>query len=143
MGGTVDRRAMLGALVRWTVPTVVTFTLGARILEAKASCPPCQTRQGGNCRACSVGTILACNCEPCLGPPYCAAVGPVAPAFPATQPTGQERNALADALRARRLAELQAGSTTFPDPFAGGARAAPAPSLFERLAPDTTAWRRP
>lgn len=79
--GDMTRRELLGTVARWTVPTVVTISLGARGLAA-ASCPPCQKRVGGLCRACSVSAILNCQCEPCLGPPYCSAVGPVAPAQP-------------------------------------------------------------
>jgi len=75
----MTRRELLDTLARWSVPTVVTITLGARGLAA-ASCPPCQKKQGGVCRACTLSQILNCQCEPCLGPPYCSAVGPVAPA---------------------------------------------------------------
>jgi len=79
--GDMTRRELLGTLARWTVPSVVTITLGARGLAA-ASCPPCQKKTGGTCRACSMSQILNCQCEPCLGPPYCSAVGPVAPVQP-------------------------------------------------------------
>ncbi len=79
--GDMTRRELLDALARWSVPSVVTITLGARGLAA-ASCPPCQRKQGATCRACSMGQILNCQCEPCLGPPYCSAVGPVAPVQP-------------------------------------------------------------
>jgi len=79
--GEISRRELLDTLARWSVPTVVTITLGARGLAA-ASCPPCQKKQGGVCRACTLSQILNCQCEPCLGPPYCSAVGPVAPAQP-------------------------------------------------------------
>jgi len=78
----ISRREVLGTAVRWTVPTVLTMTLGATALEAKASCPPCQKKVGAVCRACTISQMLNCQCEPCLGPPYCAAVGPVAPAIP-------------------------------------------------------------
>jgi hypothetical protein len=57
-------------VARWSVPTVVTITLGARPLAA-VSCPPCTKMSGGKCRACTISEILNCNCEPCLGPPYC------------------------------------------------------------------------
>jgi hypothetical protein len=79
--GQMTRRELLDTLARWTVPTVVTITLGTRGLAA-ASCPPCQKKVGAVCRACSMSQILNCQCEPCLGPPYCSAVGPVAPAQP-------------------------------------------------------------
>ena len=79
--GGMTRRELLDTLARWTVPSVVTISLGARGLAA-ASCPPCQKKTGGTCRACSVSQILNCQCEPCLGPPYCTAVGPVAPVQP-------------------------------------------------------------
>ena len=79
---TLSRREILGTMARWTVPTVLTMTLGARVLEAKASCPPCQKKIGLSCRACTISQMLNCSCEPCLGPPYCAAVGPVAPSNP-------------------------------------------------------------
>ncbi len=77
-GGMMDRRELIAALARWSVPTVVTLTLGARALHA-ASCPPCTKRVSGVCKACSTSQILNCQCEPCLGPPYC--VTPAAPAF--------------------------------------------------------------
>jgi hypothetical protein len=79
--GDMTRRELLDTLARWTVPSVVTISLGARGLAA-ASCPPCQKKQGATCRACSMSQILNCQCEPCLGPPYCSAVGPVAPVQP-------------------------------------------------------------
>lgn len=68
----LSRRELLGALARWSVPTVVTVALGTRPLLAQApSCPPCTKRSGGKCRSCSVSQTLNCQCEPCLGPPYC------------------------------------------------------------------------
>ncbi|OGU02656.1 MAG: hypothetical protein A2085_08265 [Gemmatimonadetes bacterium GWC2_71_10] len=73
----LTRRELVGALARWTVPTVVTITLGSRSLLAMApSCPPCTKRTAGKCKACSVSQILNCQCEPCLGPPYCTGAGP-------------------------------------------------------------------
>ncbi len=78
--GGMDRRELIAALARWSVPTVVTLSLGARALHA-ASCPPCTKRTGGTCKACSTSQILNCQCEPCLGPPYCAAAVPAPPAF--------------------------------------------------------------
>ncbi len=73
----LTRRELVGALARWTVPTVVTITLGSRSLLAMVpSCPPCTKRTAGKCKACSVSQILNCQCEPCLGPPYCTGAGP-------------------------------------------------------------------
>ena len=69
--GGMDRRELLSALARWTVPTVVTLSLATRSAQA-ASCPPCTKKQpGGACRACTMNQMLNCQCEPCLGPPYC------------------------------------------------------------------------
>jgi hypothetical protein len=70
-GAGVSRREMLGTLARWTVPTVLTLTLATR-RAAAASCPPCTKRTGGRCRACTMNQILNCQCEPCLGAPYCS-----------------------------------------------------------------------
>ena len=69
--GGMDRRELLSALARWTVPTVVTLSLATRTAQA-ASCPPCTKNQSGSCRACTMRQMLNCQCEPCLGPPYCA-----------------------------------------------------------------------
>jgi hypothetical protein len=62
---------MLGTLARWTAPTVLTLTLATRRVAA-ASCPPCTRRTGNHCRACTMNQILNCQCEPCLGAPYCS-----------------------------------------------------------------------
>lgn len=70
--GDVSRREMLGALARWSVPTVLTMTLITRQAQAAASCPPCTQKTGGRCRSCTMNQILNCQCEPCLGAPYCA-----------------------------------------------------------------------
>jgi len=70
-GGGVSRREMLGTLGRWTVPTVLTVALATR-RAAAASCPPCTRPTGGRCRACTMNQILNCQCEPCLGAPYCS-----------------------------------------------------------------------
>lgn len=70
--GGLSRREVLSALARWTVPTVVTLTLGARAAQAAASCPPCTKKVSGVCRACTVNQIMSCQCEPCLGPGYCS-----------------------------------------------------------------------
>lgn len=72
LAGDVGRREMLGALARWTVPTVLTMTLVTRQAQAVASCPPCTQKTGGRCRSCTMNQILNCQCEPCLGAPYCA-----------------------------------------------------------------------
>jgi hypothetical protein len=76
--GDVSRRAMLESLARWTVPTVLTIALASRTAAA-ASCPPCTRKTGGRCRACTMNQILNCQCEPCLGAPYCSG-GAAAPA---------------------------------------------------------------
>jgi len=83
-GASVSRREMLGALVRWTAPTVLTLTLATR-RAAAASCPPCTKRSGGRCRACTMNQILNCQCEPCLGAPYCAGGAAVQQALPSGQ----------------------------------------------------------
>lgn len=67
----ISRRELVAAIARWSVPTIVTITLGVRVLEAKVSCPACTKRTGGLCKACAMNAILRCNCEPCLGAPYC------------------------------------------------------------------------
>jgi hypothetical protein len=67
----VSRREMLGTLARWTAPTVLTLTLATR-RAAAVSCPPCTRQTGNHCRACNMNQILNCQCEPCLGPPYCS-----------------------------------------------------------------------
>jgi hypothetical protein len=67
----MTRRELVSALARWTVPTVLTLSLGARSAYAAASCPPCTKKVSGVCRACTVSQILNCQCEPCLGAPYC------------------------------------------------------------------------
>lgn len=81
--GGMTRRELVAAVARWSVPTVLTLSLGAQAAVAAASCPPCTKKTGGRCRACTMSQILNCQCEPCLGPPYCSAPGG-APAF---QPT--------------------------------------------------------
>lgn len=70
LAGTVSRRELVGSLARWSVPTVLTIALAARTAAA-ASCPPCTKKSGGRCRACTMNQILNCQCEPCLGAPYC------------------------------------------------------------------------
>ncbi len=159
----VNRRAMLGTVARWTVPTVVTVTLGARILEAKASCPPCQKKVGAVCRACTISQMLNCNCEPCLGPPYCAAVGPVAPMTPnvsaAPAPGSQQLGGRQQApgsttpggltpyqqmMRDRAAAAHDPfRQSLYNDPFGANRRSQSPPGLYDRLRPDTTVRRRP
>ena len=152
--GGLNRREMLTALARWTVPTVVTISLNARVLEAKASCPPCQRKVGGRCRACSTSQILNCQCEPCLGPPYCAAVGPVAPAMPGFQSaprgggpstaTPSYDRSLYDALRVRpQQTPGPFQQPLYRDPFSVDRSRTPlAPGLYDRLRSDTLGARR-
>ena len=82
--GGMTRRELVAAVARWSVPTVLTLSLGARAANAAASCPPCTKKTGGRCRACTMSQILNCQCEPCLGPPYCAAPGGAAAFQPTT-----------------------------------------------------------
>ena len=153
MGG-VSRREMLVTVARWTVPTVVTLTLGARVLEAKASCPPCQKKVGAVCKACTISQMLNCSCEPCLGPPYCAAVGPVAPAIPmgsstpaapgsqslVRPPAGSSSQPMSPYLQSQRERALQLRDPfrqpTYNDPF-GAQRQDPNSGLYQRLRPDS------
>jgi hypothetical protein len=152
----VSRRDMLNAVARWTVPTVVTLTLGARILEAKASCPPCQKKVGATCRACTISQMLNCSCEPCLGPPYCAAVGPVAPAVPLTsapqapgsqslvrpQPGASGAPSMSPYLQSQREQALRQRDPfrqpVYTDPFGAQRRDQPTPGLYQRLRPDSS-----
>jgi hypothetical protein len=80
--GVMTRRELVSALARWTVPTVLTLSLGARAVQA-SSCPACTKLVGGVCRACTVSQILNCQCEPCLGPPYCPGGTPTSAFRPA------------------------------------------------------------
>ena len=120
--GGMTRRELVAAVARWSVPTVLTLSLGARAAHAAASCPPCTKKTGGKCKACSTSLILNCGCEPCLGPPYCPPPG-LAPAFQPTTGTsrfgasgssggGTSAQDLYSALRRRRAA------TESVDPFA-------------------------
>ena len=84
--GGMTRRELVAAVARWSVPTVLTLSLGARAAQAQASCPPCTRLAGGRCKACNTNQILNCLCEPCVGPPQCAAPG-AAPAFRSTTGT--------------------------------------------------------
>jgi hypothetical protein len=106
----MTRRELVSALARWTVPTVLTLSLGARAAYAAASCPPCTKKVGGVCRACTVSQILNCQCEPCLGPPYCKSGSPTAAFQPAPSaslnqglggPAPMGRQALENYLRQR------------------------------------------
>jgi hypothetical protein len=87
----MTRRELVSALARWTVPTVLTLSLGARSAYAAASCPPCTKKVSGVCRACTVSQILNCQCEPCLGPPYCGGAGPTAAYQPSSPNASQSR----------------------------------------------------
>ena len=152
----VSRRELLGTLARWSVPTVVSITLGARVLEAKASCPPCQKKSAGVCRACTVSQILNCQCEPCLGPPYCSAVGPSAPARPGALMQPSQQGAPGQAPGTGRAPSLTPsyGQPSSRDPFAqplyrdpcglpgSGSRNPQSPGLYQRLRPDSLAPRR-
>ncbi len=92
--GDVSRREMLGALARWSVPTVLTMSLLSPKLLAAASCPPCTKRSAGRCRACTTNQILNCQCEPCLGAPYCS--GSAAMMAPAQGVTAAPQSRLLD-----------------------------------------------
>ena len=81
--GGMTRRELVSARARWTVPTVLTLSLGARSAYAASSCPPCTKKVGGKCKACTVSEMLNCKCEPCLGPPYCSGAGPTSAFRPA------------------------------------------------------------
>ena len=164
----VSRRELLTTLARWSVPTVVTITLGARVLEAKSSCPPCTKRTAGKCKACTVSQILNCQCEPCLGPPYCTVAGgapsaslsrPLSPSSGAlSSPLGPSRTPLGGPSAARQEAldrYLTGASRTrtidplraplYSNPFglrADSANRRPT-GLYERLRTDQTDRRRP
>ena len=147
-------------MARWTVPTVVTITLGARVLEAKASCPPCQKKVGGVCKACTISAMLNCQCEPCLGPPYCTAVGPAAPVnpnltaapgsqpllrdAPGTSPAAPGALTPAQQLQLERSRSLRDpfSQPVYRDPFGSDRRPTQPGSRAERLRPDS-AGRRP
>lgn len=150
--GELTRREVVSALARWSVPTVLTLSLAARSAHA-ASCPPCTSKVGGVCRACTVSQILNCQCEPCLGPPYCTGTTPTSP-FRATPDASLEgpapagRQALETWLRQRAARErsgLFPGSGTRADSALGGPlrapygrtpRRSPYPGgLYERLRP--------
>ena len=150
---------MLGAVARWTVPTVVTITLGARVLEAKASCPPCQKKVGGVCKACTISAMLNCQCEPCLGAPYCTGVVPSAPvnpnmtAAPGSQPllrSAPGSSPVPGALTPEQQLQMERSRAlrdpfsqpVYRDPFGSDRRPTQPTGLYERLRPDS-AGRRP
>lgn len=161
----VSRREMLAAVARWSVPTVVTITLGARVLEAKSSCPPCSVRTAGKCKACTVSQILNCQCEPCLGPPYCTVAGgapsaslsrplaqaPGASSSPLRTPPGGPASARQQALdryltgasRARTTDPLRAPLYRNPFGLRTDSTNRRPTGLYERLRPDQTDRRRP
>ena len=89
--GGMSRRELVSALARWTVPTVLTLSLGTRAAYAAASCPPCTKKVGGVCRACTMSQILNCQCEPCLGPPYCPGSGLTSPYRPSAPNPSYDR----------------------------------------------------
>jgi hypothetical protein len=138
--GGIDRRELLSALARWTVPTVVTLSLATRAVQA-ASCPPCTKRQpSGACRACTMNQMLNCQCEPCLGPPYCSSAitpqpGWAPPALSQQSPgstgfggaRGPGENVL-DALRRRRALAQQ--EDPFASPFSRRRYGVPTDSIF-------------
>ena len=129
--GGMTRRELVSALARWTVPTVLTLSLGVRSAYAAASCPPCTKKISGKCRACTVSQILNCQCEPCLGPPYCASgitaqPGWAPPALSRSQ-SGPSEDVL-NALRRRRALTRQ--DDPFAAPFTRRRLGAPADSIF-------------
>jgi len=137
--GGMDRRELLSALARWTVPTVVTLSLATRTAQA-ASCPPCTKKQpSGSCRACSMNQMLNCQCEPCLGPPYCASgitrqPGWATPSFSESQGgtgLGAQRGASQDVLNAlRRRRALTRQDDPFASPFTRRRPGASTDSMF-------------
>jgi len=138
--GGMDRRELLSALARWTVPTVVTLSLATRTAQA-ASCPPCtKVRPGGSsCLACSMNLMLNCQCEPCLGPPYCASGATPQPGW-APPSLSQSPGAsslgggsgpgegVINALRRRRALAQQ--DDPFASPFTRRRLGAPTDSIF-------------
>lgn len=158
----VDRREMLQTLARWAVPTVVTITLGSRIAQAVASCPPCYKRVAGLCKPCTISQQLNCQCEPCLGAPQCAAGSLSSPTAgsalrvpiggrPGT-PGGSPGEALVPRRRPRSPYDLPR-QPLYRDPFGVGrerkapwsTEPRPSPlgrSLYERLHGDSVRVRR-
>jgi len=142
--GTVSRRELLGSLARWSVPTVLTIALATRTAAA-ASCPPCQKKTGGKCKACTMNQILNCQCEPCLGAPYCSGGARA----PTAGLQGAQASPLARNPQARPLFELNP-NPLYPSPYQASPFGRPygAPrdtlsargSLYDRLRSDQ---RRP
>jgi len=137
--GGMDRRELLSALARWTVPTVVTLSLATRTAQA-ASCPPCTKKQpSGSCRACSMNQMLNCQCEPCLGPPYCASSTTAQPGWAAPSLSqspgasslgglrGPSENVLSTLRRRRALTQQD---DPFASPFTRRRPGAPTDSIF-------------
>jgi len=149
--GTVSRRELLGSLARWSVPTVLTIALAARTAAA-ASCPPCTKKVAGKCKACTMNQILNCQCEPCLGAPYCS--GGVR--APAAQPSGSGTSPTSGLAPSNPLMDLNENPFASPfqaSPFNRGLYAPARPygiprdtlpttrgGLYDRLRPDQ---RRP
>jgi hypothetical protein len=160
----LSRRELVGTLARWSVPTVVTIGLGRKVFAAVPSCPPCTKRSGARCQSCSVSQILNCQCEPCLGPPYCTSSSPAPPGFsrtpgssppapgaapgsppaPGTRLPGvrEDRQYLLERLRSRQGPRDPFREPLYRDPFGlDTARARQPSSLYERLNQDSR--RRP
>jgi hypothetical protein len=116
-GAGVSRREMLGTLARWTAPTVLTLTLATR-RAAAASCPPCTKRTGNRCRACTMNQILNCQCEPCLGAPYCSGGPLAAVAQPSLSGTGQ-------------ILQAPGGASAPLSPYLGGGSTPSVPNPFQ------------
>jgi hypothetical protein len=107
--GTVSRRELLGSLARWSVPTVLTIALAARTAAA-ASCPPCTKKSGGKCKACTMNQILNCQCEPCLGAPYCSN----GVRAPGARPQGLNQAPQSGSVRPNPLLDLNQSPFTSP-----------------------------
>lgn len=129
--GGMDRRELLSALARWTVPTVVTLSLATRTAQA-ASCPPCTRKQpSGACRACTMNQMLNCQCEPCLGPPYCASGITAQPGWAPPALSRSQRGPSEDVLNAlRRRRALTRQDDPFAAPFTRRRLGAPPDSIF-------------
>ncbi len=140
--GEMTRREVVSALARWTVPTVVTLSLATRTAHA-ASCPPCTQKSGSVCRACTVSMILNCQCEPCLGPPYCPTLAaplrpvPGAPLGRSAGPAPAGEQALDTWLRQREARLRSGGLPGFGVP-ADSAPGGPGRTPFGRPIPRPT-----
>jgi hypothetical protein len=125
LGAGVSRREMLGTLARWTAPTVLTLTLATR-RAAAVSCPPCTTRTGNRCRACTMNQILNCQCEPCLGAPYCSGAAATATMQPSVSGGAQILPAPGSAPGAQLSPYLGGGpAPAVPNPFRSPASRSP------------------